>query len=547
MVMKKGTGWDEIETSSGSEKYYDCYDRKTFPKNEYYTYRLAGEVYKIVTHWIPARKKSGGDTAFPVMCNEFIEEGKCGGCQAGIRKNTQFISNAIDREEQEKKPSSKRKLAIPKDTKFKKPGDAFWSPIVALQFPDGAASNIKNLKELNKHMVKGRPQSFSMEHPKYGCDLHTIFDPTSQGAGMYQTQKAEVSPLTKEEKAYLLYDLSQVYTYPTDQNELFSAIKRAYEEDLFKEDSFYSKKFDDLEKYLRDGLSSDNEDEDNTEIDLDNMSKKELIKFMKAKDIVIEDYRKMDEDDLREAIEEVIEDTDVHAENGEDTTDDISLDEMDKDELIGYMKDHDITIKRYRKLDEDDLREAIEEAIEDSVDSDEDENSVDIDEMDKKELIKFIKSKNLKIKNYRKMDEDELRDEIEEALEEQDLDDDIEEEENNADSEEDLNDDTEEEDDIDEMDKEELIEYMKKQKLKIKNYKKLDEDDLRYEIEEKMEEQGEEDEEDIDEEENDADSINSMGKDELLEVIEDEDLKIKNAENKSEKLLRKIIIRKLDL
>jgi hypothetical protein len=98
---------------------------------------------------------------------------------------------------------------------------------------------------------------------------------------------------------------------------------------------------------------------------------------------------------------------------GEET----DLEDMDKKELKAYAKEQDIKIKGISKLDEDELREAIEEAIEERNESGEE---IDLDDLDEDELLAFAKENKLKIKGIKKMDEEEIREAIQEAMEEAD-------------------------------------------------------------------------------------------------------------------------------
>lgn len=95
---------------------------------------------------------------------------------------------------------------------------------------------------------------------------------------------------------------------------------------------------------------------------------------------------------------------------------DEDLEEMDEDELAEFMEEKGLKIKGWKKMDEDELREAIQEALEESGGDDDSGETPDLEEMDEDELIDFIKEKKLKIKGYKKMDEDELREAIEEAM-----------------------------------------------------------------------------------------------------------------------------------
>jgi len=111
--------------------------------------------------------------------------------------------------------------------------------------------------------------------------------------------------------------------------------------------------------------------EDGT-VDLDDMDKKELRKYVKENDLDIDGYRKMDEEDLRDAIVKAEKGSseDEGKESGEGAPD---FDEMDKEDLLEYIDENEIepsdlgfkTAKKMKKADEDALREALEDYTED--------------------------------------------------------------------------------------------------------------------------------------------------------------------------------------
>jgi hypothetical protein len=106
------------------------------------------------------------------------------------------------------------------------------------------------------------------------------------------------------------------------------------------------------------------------DVDLDGMDEEELLAHIEDNDIdtgkTAKQLKKMDADDLREAIEDAevpggaFPDDPGGGKGGDD------LDGMDEDELLAYIKENDIdldlTMKQLKKLDADELREAIEDA-----------------------------------------------------------------------------------------------------------------------------------------------------------------------------------------
>ena len=86
-------------------------------------------------------------------------------------------------------------------------------------------------------------------------------------------------------------------------------------------------------------------------------------------------------DDDEDEDDDDLDDDDVD----EDEDDESDLDDMDRKELKAYIKDNDLDVKVTKKMDEDDIREAIGEAEGDEDDDDEDDDD-DLDEVDLEDL-----------------------------------------------------------------------------------------------------------------------------------------------------------------
>jgi hypothetical protein len=176
---------------------------------------------------------------------------------------------------------------------------------------------------------------------------------------------------------------------------------------------------------------------------------------------------------------------------------DIDLDDLDEDELIEYMKEHGYKIGNWKKMSEEELREAIflieggdkkskkekdDEDIEDDIDDDKDiEDDIDDDDDDKEVKKPKPKSKSKKEKDD-DIDDDDDTDDIDDI---DDIDDDDKEVKKSKSKKEKDDDD---DDDLDSMDRDELIAFMKRKDLTVKNWKKLDEDELRDAIEDAIDE-----------------------------------------------------------
>lgn len=158
----------------------------------------------------------------------------------------------------------------------------------------------------------------------------------------------------------------------------------------------------------------DDDDDEAEEVNLDEMDKKELRAFVKDNDIEIEDYRKLSEDDLRAAIAEILEGDD-DGDEGDDDGDD-NDDDSDSDDGSDSDSDSDSDDDDDDDSDDDD---------DDGDDGDEAEE-VDFDEMDVKEMKAFVKENDIdpvedlgyKTKaKFNKATEEDLREKLEEYVE----------------------------------------------------------------------------------------------------------------------------------
>lgn len=179
--------------------------------------------------------------------------------------------------------------------------------------------------------------------------------------------------------------------------------------------------------YFNGVISEDDVEEEETdaEVDFDGMDKDELLAYMKENELEIDGYKKMTEKALRAAIVEATsaepeeEEEEEEAEEEESETPD--FESMDKAELIAYLKEAEYEIEGYKTMKEKALRTAVAEAYEaangeEAEEEEEDGEEIDLDAMDKAELLAFIKDQELVIKNAKTMKEKDLRTAIEKAL-----------------------------------------------------------------------------------------------------------------------------------
>ena len=431
--MGRGKSWEEVKPGGNSANYYDVYDRFALT-DEYTRVRLLGDVFELKVHWIPTKTKKGGDSAFPVLCrkNEADSE-KCCICRAGLRTQTIYLTNAIIRDIQEDEPKKKGK--IPEGTEYRKPGDKWWSPVRVLQIPAGAVTKIQRFSENNKVKLKsGEFKVAPINDPKYGRDLEILFDSTQTGSGMYDIQKGERSPLTDEEKEYLLYNLEEVYNYIQPDSELLTSLASAYERGVFNSDNCDEKS---LRRVLKSVLADDDEDDDSEDAELEDLDDEEEEERPSKKS---KSAKKSSKKSKRRD-----EDEDEDLEDDDDLEDDEDEEEEERPSKKSKSKKTSSKSKKRRDDDDDD-----DEELEEDDDLDED------DEDDEEEEKPSKKSKNSKKSKSR--DEDDDDDDLEE-------DDDLEDEEDD-----DLEDD-------DEKEEERPSKKSKSAKKSSKKSKRRDEDE----------------------------------------------------------------------
>lgn len=142
------------------------------------------------------------------------------------------------------------------------------------------------------------------------------------------------------------------------------------------------------------------------EYDLEDMSKKQLLKLIDKEDLDVDPDDYDDVDELRDAVEEALDDQGGDDDDDDDDddkdsdkdSDDADFDDMDKDELLEYIEEKEIdpedlgfkNEKKMKKADEDELREALEEYKDNDKgdDKDNDDNDDNDDDDDDKKSKK---------------------------------------------------------------------------------------------------------------------------------------------------------------
>lgn len=210
------------QVGKDSVRLEDLVDLLKFPKKQFVSIRILDhDIMPMKQHWINIiAGKDRREVNIPKLCVSFdpsTEADKdgvvCPYCALeGKRDDFKYLANAIIREEQENKPR-KAKDPSGKEAKsgFKDPSSESWTPVRVLRLPSSLLKKIQELKQLNKARNKktDKTEAFSVAHPKYGCDIAIKFDPDAKGGDMYQVQLQDRTPLTDEEKEFLIYELSE--------------------------------------------------------------------------------------------------------------------------------------------------------------------------------------------------------------------------------------------------------------------------------------------------------------------------------------------------
>lgn len=138
--------------------------------------------------------------------------------------------------------------------------------------------------------------------------------------------------------------------------------------------------------------AEDEADEEEEGVDLDELSRKELLAINKEQELGLK-TRSLDDDALREAIraalsEDEEEEEEAEEEEEEEDDDTVDLSEYNRSELKKFKKDNDLDIKITTKMSDDDIRAAIAEALgsdeeeEDEEEGDDDEDGDNYDDLE---------------------------------------------------------------------------------------------------------------------------------------------------------------------
>ena len=207
---------------SKSPRMGELVDLVEWPEGDYEYYRPIGPVYSVCQYWFrigTPRKPQG--VSIPKDCldhdgaTDKMVGDECPFRASGKgRESKKYYINVISRSEQEgrKYPplqNVRREKHLGYEAYWGKAGDSRKTPVRVLEIPDSQISRLQSMKKMNKvkHPRTGEMVMFDISDERFGCDIGILFDPTKQGPAKYDIQKGERTPITREERNYLMYRL----------------------------------------------------------------------------------------------------------------------------------------------------------------------------------------------------------------------------------------------------------------------------------------------------------------------------------------------------
>lgn len=466
---------DDAKPKAGrrdSKRLEDVVDLLKLPSGKWVKVRiLPKDIICVPQHWINIlTAKTKKVIPVPKIClaidpttGEHYKDAECPFCEVDEKEpNSSFLMLVLSRNEQEDAPSKIKMTKSEKKTGIKDPDSDSWTPVKVLRATGGLMEKMQELKSLNTHKDKktGKKKSYSIQHERYGRDVNIKFDANAKGADKYQVNMGDKSPLTEEELAYLVPDLTPEPILKElgllNLKEAKAELKRMDivhegedvgdededdedDEDLGKKKKKKGKDDKKGKKSKKKDEDEDDEDDEDSDDDEDDEDDEPKSKSKKSKSKGKKS--KKDDDD---------EDEDDDDEDDEDSDDED--DEDDDDEPKSKKSKSKSKKSKSKKRDDDD--------------EDEDEDSDDDDEDDDDESPKSKKSKSKKSSKKSKKDDDD-----------DDEDEDDEDEDDDDDDDSDGDEDDEDEDDEDDEPKSKKSKSKSKSKGGKKGKKSKDDDD----------------------------------------------------------------------
>ena len=225
----KGFSMEDVPVNSGGDvrKPSDVVDLYELPDKKFVKVRLHGPVFPYGGHWIETKKKDGGKANFYHPCAAFdMATGKvdstkaCAWCddESGlVRFAMDYFMNGLHRKEQQNEPERIKVTKGEADSGYKDKNSESWTPNKAIRLTGSVLRRLQDLRQLNTHEAPdGETLNYPVSHAKYGCDVSIKRDKSVAPAQMYEIQMGAQAPMTKAERGFLIWDLSELMITPTE-------------------------------------------------------------------------------------------------------------------------------------------------------------------------------------------------------------------------------------------------------------------------------------------------------------------------------------------
>lgn len=256
-TRKPARGFSDMNPSTDREKKPDEIVDMLKLGPDYKPVRMIGGVVPYAKHWIEIKNREGGTVNIPKTPLNFNSEtdtfdstieNPYDDIPNTVKTSKHYYVNVIAREEQENEPKRQPPhTQREKKTGLKEKDSKSWTPVRVLRVPTTVAKELQNLAKANVRKLKSGPKSFDLTHEKFGRDILILYDEAAAGSAKYSVSLGERSPLTEEEKEYLVWDLDNLM----EPEDLETAKKEA----------------DALAGKISDEEMTDGEDEDDEDVD----------------------------------------------------------------------------------------------------------------------------------------------------------------------------------------------------------------------------------------------------------------------------------------
>ena len=376
--MKGLKGFSQVKRTGEKKKVFGELPLFNFADyaGERLVFRLLGPIRGYAMHWIEIKTKTGKNVKIPKMClnynmeDDSFGDNGCPYCNLDSKSGRKYLVNAIWRSAQDKEPKKveRTKKESKKQTIFedyecyiKDPSSKSWTPVVVLNLPVGIVSE---LNELGKNNLNKKGEAFDVNDAKFGVDISILYRPEKAGESKYRVDSLERTPLTDEEKEYLIYNLEDI------PMESMSEAKEEYKN---------------LKKVAV--LEEEEDDEDVDSIDYDDEDETSKKKSKKSRDD--DDDDEEDEEDERPSKKNKSKKSKYDDDDEDDEDDEEDEDSDDEDEEDDDDEDEKPRKKSKSKYDDDEDDDDFEDEDEDEkprknkkskYDDDEDDDDFDDDE-----------------------------------------------------------------------------------------------------------------------------------------------------------------------